>query len=60
MIYGPTKTPQNVPIESIVNKENFNPFRDLQHGGTLLGFNGWSFWISDECLIGKLLKLIFK
>lgn len=36
-----------------------NPYRDLQYGGTLLGYKGKNYWFSDETLLGKILKKIF-
>jgi len=39
---------------------NFNPYRDMMIGGTTLGFRGRNYWISDSCLIGKILRLLFK
>lgn len=38
----------------------FNPYRDISYGGTTLGFKGKNYWIADDCLVGKLLKYIFR
>ncbi len=35
---------------------SMNPFRYLQSGGTSIG----KYWISDDCLIGKIVKFIFE
>ena len=39
--------------------KNFNPFRDLADGGTTLRYKEKTYWVADDCLVGKILKLIF-
>lgn len=36
--------------------KNFNPFRDIMSGGIIFGYNGYNYWISFNCLFGKLIK----
>ena len=35
-----------------------NPYRDLQFGGTELGFKGHNYWFSDNSFLGKILKFL--
>lgn len=58
---GNTETPPNVPIEWIeqIGHTRFNPFRDIQFGGTLIRWKGKNRWVSDKSFIGKILKFIF-
>lgn len=36
----------------------FNPYRNLQYGGTTFGFRGKNYWFADDTLIGWLLRLL--
>lgn len=36
-----------------------NPHRDLMHGGTLFERKGKQYWVSDDCLLGKVCKYIY-
>jgi hypothetical protein len=37
----------------------FNPYRHIFFGGTLLGFRGKNYFISDDTFLGKLIKPLF-
>lgn len=53
----------NVAIEWVeqIGHTNFNPFRDIFAGGTLLGFNGKNYFIRDKTfLIGWIFRKIFE
>lgn len=35
-----------------------NPYRDLQYGGTTVGYKGFNYWFSDNSLVGKIFKFL--
>lgn len=34
------------------------PYRDLQHSGISLGFNGLNYWFSEESILGRIFSFI--
>ncbi len=44
----------------VINMHTFNPHRELQYGGTTLGFRGKNYWFSDKTFLGRILKFLFK
>ena len=59
-LYMDKSTPQAVAFHEIPQQKIENPFRDYQHGGTMFGWKGNNYWVSDRCFIGFFLKILYK
>ena len=59
-VYESTR-PQRISSKSMEQSKDmqFNPFRDLQNGGTMIAWKGKNYWFSDATLLGWLLRHVF-
>lgn len=47
-------------IEQVGGKRDFNPFRDLKYGGTVIFWRGGNRYVRDKSFLGFFLKRIYE